>query len=88
MNVVITERFAKDLEAIRLEKVRQAAIEIIEKVSDAENIQSIPNLKKMKGFTTAYRIRSGRYRIGIYIEGNTVEFIRFAARKDIYDMFP
>jgi mRNA interferase RelE/StbE len=35
-----------------------------------------------------YRIRLGDYRVGLKIENNTVCFVRFLHRKDIYRYFP
>ena len=49
---------------------------------------AIVNLKKLKGFKTAYRIRIGDYRIGVFIDGDIVEFARVVHRKDIYRLFP
>jgi len=46
------------------------------------------NLKKLKGFKTAYRIRVGDYRIGLFISNDTVEFARVVHQKDIYKVFP
>jgi mRNA-degrading endonuclease RelE of RelBE toxin-antitoxin system len=51
-------------------------------------MHNIANLKKLKGHLTAYRIRSGDYRIGIFIENKVVIFACFAHRKDIYNEFP
>lgn len=42
----------------------------------------------MKVTYNAFRIRVGNYRIGIYLEKDTVIFTRVALRKDIYDIFP
>jgi len=42
----------------------------------------------MKGNKTAFRIRIGRYRIGIYIVNETVEFTRVLSRDKIYKYFP
>ncbi|WP_374754821.1 type II toxin-antitoxin system RelE family toxin [Dyadobacter psychrophilus] len=44
--------------------------------------------KKLKGFSNAYRIRIGDYRVGIFVENNIVELARIAHRKDIYKVFP
>jgi len=44
--------------------------------------------KKMKGDKTAFRIRIGKYRIGIYIVNGTVEFTRVLHRDKIYKYFP
>jgi mRNA interferase RelE/StbE len=53
-----------------------------------ESIMQIPNIKKLKGFKSAYRIRMGDYRIGIIFQHRTVYFMAFANRKDIYRIFP
>ena len=42
----------------------------------------------MEGFKNAYRIKIGDYRIGVFIEEDTIEFVRFVHRKDIYKKFP
>ena len=44
--------------------------------------------RKVKGEKKFYRIRVGDYRLGVKIEGETVTFIRFLHRKDIYRYFP
>jgi mRNA interferase RelE/StbE len=48
----------------------KAIIECVQKVSDAETISNIGNLKKITGYKPAYRIRTGDYRIGVLIENN------------------
>ncbi|MEQ6118067.1 hypothetical protein [Reichenbachiella sp. MALMAid0571] len=47
-----------------------------------------PNIKKLVGFSDAYRIRSGNIRIGVFVDGDTIEFARIAHRKNIYNIFP
>ncbi len=54
----------------------------------ASSLEQIPSIKKLKGFKTAYRIRSGNYRIGIALQNEKVIFVAFAHRKDIYRIFP
>lgn len=81
--------FARDLKANKndhdlLNRVK----EIIEEVEKADKFSVIKNLKKLKGESTYYRIRSGRYRVGVKIEENLVTFIRVLPRKDIYRYFP
>ncbi len=48
----------------------------------------IPNLKKMKGYKNAYRIRFGEYRIGLLFENNNIKLSRVMNRKEIYRYFP
>jgi len=54
----------------------------------ASSLQDIPKIKKLAGFKTAFRIRTGSYRIGILYENNIIYFVAFAHRKDIYKQFP
>ncbi len=81
--------FLKDLKAHKhdcdfLTQVKGIVLEI----EKAASISEIKNLKKLKGEKTYYRIRSGRYRVGIKIDNNIVAFVRALPRKDIYRYFP
>ena len=42
----------------------------------------------MEGAENAYRIRVGRFRIGFFLEGDAIEFVRCLPRKDAYRHFP
>lgn len=57
-------------------------------VKNADKPSGIQALKKLSGHKTAYRIRVGDYRIGIFITKDTVEFIDFGHRKELYQTFP
>lgn len=61
---------------------------IYNQVGKAQNLKDIPNLKKLSGYKNAYRIRVGEYRIGLYVEDETVVFARILPRKEIYRFFP
>lgn len=54
----------------------------------AQNLNEIPNLKKLKGHKTAYRIRITDYRLGLYYENGELFLSRFLPRKSIYRVFP
>ena len=89
MKVEFKKSFAKDLKKKSddrklLDKVKQ----IIEYVDHADDISQISNLKKLKAQDDFYRIRSGEYRIGLIIEGDTVIFVRLLHRSEIYRYFP
>lgn len=79
-------QFEKDIEKLRMQSVKDDIA--TEQVEQAEGIPAMVNLKKLKGFKTAYRIRIGDYRIGVFIDGDTVEFARVVHRRDIYKFFP
>ncbi len=68
--------------------VKTAVQKTIIRAEQANNLNEIPQLKKLIGHKSAYRIRIGDYRIGIFVEGNKIQFARLANRKDIYKIFP
>ena len=88
MVTVFFKQFSKDIAKIKLATVKNKLALIIEQVELAESISDIDNLKKLKGYTFAFRIKQNYYRIGVYIHDDTVKFVRFLHRKDIYKKFP
>ncbi|HEY4196148.1 MAG TPA: type II toxin-antitoxin system RelE/ParE family toxin [Mucilaginibacter sp.] len=88
MRTEFSSRFYKDLDKITQATVKNGIVAIIKQVKEAEQLSEIGNIKKLKGHSIAYRIRMGDYRIGIFYENETIEFIRIAHRKDIYNIFP
>ena len=88
MKTEFLKQFDKDLDKLSLVKVKKNIIEIIENVESAEKVTEILQLKKLKGYKYAYRIKTGDYRIGVFIENSVVEFARVIHRKDIYKKFP
>ena len=88
MIVEFTSRFSKDLDKINQASVKKDISDIIYEVKIAANLSEIKNIKKLKGHSTAYRIRTGDYRIGLFVENGVVEFARAIHRKDIYKVFP
>ena len=88
MKVEFRESFLKDLRTAKnpnlLNKVKTA----IESVESAANPQNIHNFKKLKGYSTYFRIKIGSYRIGLTMKGDTITFVRFLPRRDIYRFFP
>lgn len=87
MNVEFLEKFYKDLNKLQT-PVKLAVAKVIEKIEKAKSISDIQNIKKLSGHKSAYRIRIGDYRIGIFVTNHSVEFARVVHRKDIYDVFP
>jgi mRNA interferase RelE/StbE len=88
MNVEFSKNFEKQIDRISDSKLKDEIANIVRLVINTESINQIPNMKKLKGFKSAYRIRSGDYRIGIIYQKGTVYFMAFANRKDIYKIFP
>lgn len=88
MNVVYRNRFRRDLKKIHDQAVRDAVQVVIERVGAAKSPAGLGDLRKMEGTKNSYRIRVGDYRIGIEIDGDTVEFVCCVNRRDIYREFP
>ena len=88
MKVEFLKRFSKDLDDIKTKSVKQSVIRIIELMEEFEDLDKIPNTKKLKGHRSAYRTRVGDYRLGFFFENSTILLGRFLHRKDIYKIFP
>lgn len=88
MEIKYEVKFQKDLKDITDKILLEKLKSIIEECRNAHNINTIKNLKKLKGHETFYRIKIGDYRIGIEIIENTIIFTRILHRKDVYRYFP
>ena len=88
MKTAFRESFARDLKVVRDKKLLQRIKGCIEAVEKADSLGDLPNLKKLKGAKSYFRLKLGDYRIGLALENNTLIFVRFLDRKDIYKYFP
>ena len=89
MNVKISKHFVKDTKKITdpriLTKIRQVLVE----ANTTKSLLELSNVTEMSGFPAFYRIKFDyRYRIGVYYDGETVEFLRVGNREDFYKKFP
>jgi mRNA-degrading endonuclease RelE of RelBE toxin-antitoxin system len=89
MKLKISKRFVKDSEKITdtrvLAKLRQVFIDL----NNAAHISELSNITELSGYPNFYRIKFDyRYRIGIYFDGEMIEFLRIGAREDFYKRFP
>ena len=88
MKVLFLDQFARDLSQVRDQKLKDQVFEIIVRLERAKSLRDVPNVRKLKGYRTNYRIRVGNYRIGFKFEYGVVELARFLDRKDIYRFYP
>ena len=88
MEIAFNKTFLKDLQLQRDKVLAKKLESIFKQIKAADNISQISQLKKLKGFENYYRIRTGDYRIGLYIEEDYVELQRFLHRKEIYRYYP
>ena len=88
MKVEFNDSFLKDLKAVKNRSVLENVRSVIEAVEQADRLDNVTHLKKMRGSREYFRIRIGDFRVGIKLENDTIIFIRFLNRKDIYRYFP
>lgn len=88
MEIKYQKKFLKDLSKIPTEyrtRMEKLVFEIIPK----EDIQLIMRrVSRLKGHENSFKIRVGDYRIGLYMDGEVLEFKRVLHRKEIYRYFP
>ena len=72
MKVEFLASFEKDLSRIRQNHLKLAIEKLILTTEKAEKLKEIPHLKKLSGHKSAYRIKLGDYRIGIFVERDCV----------------
>lgn len=88
MILKIDKSFEKDTDKIKDKKILNLIAECIENIQNAKRVNEISQIKKLQGYNSHYRIKIKDYRIGISMENNVIEFIRFLHRKEIYRYFP
>jgi mRNA interferase RelE/StbE len=88
MKVEFLSGFEKDLSLNRDKALAKLILGCIDLFEKASKINDVPNIKKLKGHSTAFRYRKGKYRIGFYFEDDTIVFAAFDSRDKIYHRFP
>jgi mRNA-degrading endonuclease RelE of RelBE toxin-antitoxin system len=89
LKVEYRKLFLKDLKNLKKQPVYQQIYELSFNMLDScESLQALPNLKALVGTSNRYRIRVGDYRIGLELNGDTVELMRVLHRREFYRYFP
>jgi mRNA interferase RelE/StbE len=88
LKVEFKSSFARDLRKLRNDDVRRKVQQVIELVEQSPTLDAVPGVKKLQSSGEYYLLRMGDYRIGITFSGDTVSFVRFLHRRDIYRYFP
>lgn len=69
-------------------QIHSSLKQVLEIIEQAASLKQIPDLKKLKGHKTAYRVKLNDYRICFYYENDILTFARFLPRKEVYRFFP
>jgi len=89
MKIEFDKSFEKSLDKIKNKSLYPKIEKIIIQCEVSKSLSEIPNIKKLTGYRTYYRIRMGEYRLGFeMINKDTIRFILIADRKDIFKSFP
>ena len=88
MKIELNQTFLSDIRKLRNPKLKNKIADFLEFLKKIDNISEISHFRKLSGHDTAYRIRLGDYRLGVYLIGDTIVLSRFLHRKDIYNFFP
>ena len=88
MKVDFRKSFLRDLKRVKDTTIRNRVRETIESVEQAQSLEEISDLRKLKYGDRYYRIRMGDYRLGLALKHDTLVFVRFLHRKDLYKYFP
>jgi mRNA-degrading endonuclease RelE of RelBE toxin-antitoxin system len=88
MQVLFTRLFLRDIEKITDEGLKNEVKNAVESFETANHLSDMVNVRKMKGYKTAYRLRIGGYKIGFHYDGDCVKLTRFLKRDTIYNLFP
>lgn len=88
MTIDYKASFHRDIKKLKDKEQAARLKEIIAEIKTAKNLSEIKNIRKMEGSPNHYRIKTGYYRIGMVLSGDTVVLVRFLNRKEIYRYFP
>ena len=88
MRIKYLKSAEKDVRKINSKKARASIKKILLLIKEVESLKEIPSLKKISGHPSAFRIRVGDYRIGLYYLEETIIIARIVKRNDIYKVFP
>ena len=88
MQIKYEVRFEKDLKKIQDTSILKQLKKLITIIKKADATIHIPQIKKLKGHDTFYRIKIGNYRIGFEMDNEELILTRILHRKEIYRYFP
>ena len=87
MKLSFRSSFNRDLKKIKDKEILQKVKECIHIAEEANSLQELSDIKKISGSSGYYRVRLREYRIGIFVSGNEIEFVRCLHRREVYKFF-
>jgi len=88
MNYKYNPSFLRDVKKTT-PNIQVSLADTIENIKSAKTLTEILHVKKLKGFSNAYRVKVKTYRLCFYFNDDKVLILaRFLPRKDVYRSFP
>ena len=84
MEVRYTAGFDGDLDRLRDSRLRRRLDRVINELEAAPRLTEAPGIRRLTGVGPRYRIRIGKHRLIILLEGNVAYLERFLRRSNAY----
>ncbi len=78
----------RDLKKRKDRNIGAKVTRLVDLAKDAPNLGTFKDIKPITDYAGYYRIRIGVYRVGIFVQGDRVTFIRVLPRPNFYRSFP
>lgn len=88
MKVTYRKKFLKELAKLPTSVREKVEAFVFEEALQLDMESILNKIELMKGYKGYFKMRFGKYRVGIQIEGDGIIFERILHRKDIYRYFP
>ena len=89
MKILISRRFEKDVLKIADTRILAKIRQVLEQAKAVNSVSDIIGIEEMAGHPNFFRIKFDyRYRIGVYLDNDTLQFLRAGGRGDFYKKFP
>ena len=80
--------FLKDIKKVKQTAIKSLVKKVIEDCEQADTISDIPHCEPLHSRGKFFKIKHRQYRLGVYIDKGTVEFLKFGTRQNFYKDFP
>ena len=88
MKVKYANSFVRDLKKLKSRKVGAMVLALVEAAKVATSSSTLGDVAKLTDYEDCYRIRVRDHRVGVYMQGDRIEFVRVLHRKEFYRLFP
>ena len=88
MRTRFRKSFERDLRKVRDRQLLTRVAAAIREIEGAESLSDLRSVQPLAGSAGFYRVRIGEYRLGMFVEGQAVEIVRFLHRREVYRYFP